>query len=145
MAKNATPQKYFLPNIKSCNSLPFILANIYRKEKKWDDVLVLNTAGRIACGGSSNLFLWKNKMLFTPSLSEGCVAGTMRNVIFDICKKTGINISERRIFHKDLKEADGIFLSNAISGIKWVESISGVKKIYQMGKSTEILNEIKNY
>ena len=144
MAKKATAEIYFLPNIKSCNSLPYILANIYKKEKKWDDVLLLNNSGRIACGGSSNVFLWKNNNIVTPPLSEGGVAGTMRSVVFDICKKKGIHILEKKVFQKDLKSADGVFLTNAISGIRWVGEMEGGHMFSQKEKAENILGEINN-
>lgn len=143
LARGASDQKYLLANIKSCNSLPFILANIYRKENNLDDVLLLNSSGRIACGGSSNIFLWEKNRLITPALSEGCVAGTMRNVVVDICAKKSIDVVEKPVFQKDLKNAEGIFLTNAIAGLRWVESIVGIKKEYPGGLPEELLESLK--
>lgn len=63
---------------KSGNALPFVMANLFKKENSWDDVLILNSSGNIACGGSSNIFIVKNGEFITPPITEGCVEGTMR-------------------------------------------------------------------
>lgn len=141
-AKRASAEHYFLPNIKSCNSLPFVLANKCRQENSWDDILLLNTVGRLACGGSSNIFLWSGNEIYTPHLSEGCVAGTMRNWVIDFCQKLGVEISEKKIFQKDLKAADGVFLTNAISGIRWVSKVQGLNKSFKKGLAEEIFTQL---
>lgn len=141
-AENATNEHYVLPNLKTCNALPFVLAGIWRKENELDDCLLLNTAGHIACGGSANVFLWKNGALITPPLSEGCVAGTMRAAIFELSKQLEIKLVEAEVLPGDLPQADEIFLTNAISGIRWVRQVEGVEKVFQGEKTAVLLAEI---
>lgn len=141
-AKKATSEQYFLPNVKTCNALPFVIAGIYRRENSLGDCLILNTAGRVACGGSANVFLWKNDSLITPPLFEGCVAGTMRMAMFAICKALKIRILEEKVSRKDLRNADGFFLTNAISGIRWVRKIDGVGKEFSNEKIVQLLAEV---
>jgi branched-chain amino acid aminotransferase len=113
---------------KTGNALPNVLAAIFKKEKKRDDCLLLNTAGRIACGSSSNVFLVKNGGLITPPLTEGCVAGTMRGGVLDLCKSLKIEALETPVSPEDLPQADELFLTNAIQGIRWVQEVEGSNK-----------------
>lgn len=117
-------------NFKTLNALPFVLAAIYRQEKGWDDCLLLNTANRVACGNSSNLFLIKDGGLITPPLSEGCVAGTMRNMVKDIAMQEGLEYLEAPVSNLDLAAADEIMLTNAIQGIRWVQHVENVPVVY---------------
>jgi len=113
-----------ISNLKTCNSLPYIQAGLYKKEHRLDDCLLLNEKGRIAEASSSNIFLLKKNKLITPSLSEGCIAGTMRKAIIQIAKQHDeFIIQEKTVTLSSLKQADEIWLTNAIQGIKWVSQI----------------------
>ncbi|SMO76199.1 aminotransferase class IV [Solitalea koreensis] len=106
--------------IKSSNSLLYVLAAIYKNEIKADECLLMNDEGYLVEGTSSNLFLVKNGELYTPALTEGCVAGVMRNVIFKMAQHTSLKIHEVKIKPEALFDADEIFMTNATRGIQWV-------------------------
>jgi branched-chain amino acid aminotransferase len=125
-------------NIKSNNYLPYVMAALYAKENKWNDCLVLNAAGRIADSTIANLFLLKEGTLYTPLLSEGCVAGVMRKFIIENASLIGHKITEDQITVEDILQADEIFLTNASYGLRWVKQFgdkvfnnSQTKIIYQ--------------
>lgn len=110
-----------LSGFKTGNSLPFILAGLYKNENKWDDCLLLNERQNLVEGISSNLFVVKDGVLFTPSLESGSVNGIMREQIIQIALNLGITVYDDCIIKPEqLKDADEIFLSNAIVGIRWV-------------------------
>lgn len=111
-----------LSNIKSGNALIYVLASKFAANHSLNDVLILNEHGRIAEATSSNLFIVKDKTVFTPPLTEGPVNGVMRNVILDKSIKLGIQIQEKPIGIKDLLEADECFLTNVIGGITAVKN-----------------------
>lgn len=114
--------KTSLSKIKSCNSLQYVLAGIYAKEKKLDECLLMNENNRICESISANVFLYKSGSLYTPALEEGCVAGVMRRQIIDVAKDLKINVFEATISIGNLLYADELFLSNATKGIQWVGS-----------------------
>lgn len=99
-------------NIKSGSALLYVMASIWAKENGFDDALILNQDGRPVESSNSNLFWIKNNKTFTPPLHEGCVAGVMRSVILEQQE-----ITEKECRLDELKNADEIFLSNAVSGI----------------------------
>jgi branched-chain amino acid aminotransferase len=110
----------YLSNIKTCNSLTYVMAGLYKTQNKLDDVFLLNQGGFLCEAGSSNVFVWYQKHLYTPALSEGCVEGVMRQVIIDIAKKNGIPVTEAQINPEILYVADEVFLTNATMGIQTV-------------------------
>lgn len=121
-------------NLKSANFLPYIMAAKYAKENKWNDCLVLNQHGRIADATIANVFLVKNNTLFTPSLAEGCVDGVMRKYLLE-----KVNVEEKPVTIEDILNADEVFLTNAVKGIRWVKQLQD--KIYSQSEAFKIYNQ----
>jgi len=110
-----------LSKYKTCSSLLNVMAGIYAKKNNIDDCLILNENEEIIEGYHSNLFLVKNNILYTPPISSGCVMGIMRQQILNIAHDAGLIINDNAIIYENtLFEADEIFLTNAIEGIRWV-------------------------
>ncbi|MDZ4795844.1 MAG: aminotransferase class IV [Bacteroidota bacterium] len=125
-------------NLKSANFLPYSMAALFAKENKLNDCLVLNTMGHIADSTIANLFLIKNGVLMTPGLAQGCVAGVMRRYLIGTLQQAGLKVQEMAISAQDLKNADEIFLTNAISGIRWVKQFG--EKSFTNEKTGDIYN-----
>lgn len=119
----------YLSNIKTCNSLPYVLAGIFKTQNRLDDVFLLNQNGLLCEAGSSNIFVWYKSNLYTPALSEGCVEGVMRQVVINLAKQGGIPFTEAQISPDILYEADEVFLTNATKGIQWAMGY-GVKRYF---------------
>jgi branched-chain amino acid aminotransferase len=111
-----------LSNLKSNNYLLYVLAALYAQKQGNDDCLVLNSQNRIADSTIANLFYVKAGRIYTPPLSEGCVAGVMRRFLLGMLPAAGFDCSEKPVTVEDLAGADEIFLTNALKGIKWVGS-----------------------
>ena len=111
-------------NLKSANYLPYIMAAVWAKENKLNDALILNQHGRICDATIANVFWVKGNKIFTPPLTEGCVAGVMRRRILDLgvgISDLGLNINESVLTEEILLKADEVFLTNVITGIRWVK------------------------
>lgn len=119
----------YLSNIKTCNSLTYVMAGIFKAQNKLDEVFLLNQNGFLCEAGSSNVFVWYQNHLYTPALSEGCVEGVMRQVVINIALKNGIAVTEAQINPDILYEADEVFLTNASRGIQCVMGY-GVKRYF---------------
>lgn len=111
-----------LSNLKSNNYLLYVLAGLYSQKQGYDDCLVLNSGGRIADSTIANLFYVKGGRIYTPPLSEGCVAGTMRRFLLGMLPASGFDCTEKPVTMEELAGADEIFLTNALKGLKWVGS-----------------------
>ncbi len=138
---NPSPVSFF----KSCNALPYVMANIYKKEKGWDDVILMNHQENIVCGGSSNVFFVKNGVLLSPPISDGCVAGTMREVVFELANKLKIETKECSFPVDELATADEIFLTNAIQGIRWVGNVAGKETDFKSNMSYRLFEALNEF
>jgi len=107
-------------NLK-CNSfLPYTMAALHAQKNRWNDAILLNTAGRVCDTSIANLFIIKNEIIYTSPLTEASVAGTMRRFLLENLPANGFSVQEKPITEADLYSADEVFLSNAIKGIRWV-------------------------
>ena len=113
-------QKNFLSNFKTKNGLLYVMTAIAAKEKGLDDYLLINEKDAVIESSNSNLFVVSNGVLYTPSLEDGCLAGTMRMQVINLAIAHGIKVYECAILPQNLLAADEIFLTNAIRGIVWV-------------------------
>jgi branched-chain amino acid aminotransferase len=109
------------------------------KEKKWNDALVLNSQGNIIESSISNIFWIKDKTVYTPPVSEGCIAGIRRANWISTLKEKGTPIIEMPLSKEMLLQADEVFLTNSIRKIRWVYAIEN--KIYE---NTFIRKQILN-
>jgi branched-chain amino acid aminotransferase len=125
-------------NLKTANFLPYVLAELFAKERGIDDAIVLNAFNHIADSSKANIFLIKKNEIFTSALHQGCVSGVLRRFLFDEFKKNNYRIHQQEISEQQLLEADEVFLTNSIYDIRWVEkfrdknySSEQVPSIYQ--------------
>src|SRR6056297_1170881 len=110
-----------LYNLKSANALIYIQAGLYAQKNNYDDCLLVNEQNQLVEGISSNLFLIKENTLYTPPLNDGPVAGIMRKQILKIADSLNFKVvNNQSCDEKQLLQADEVFLTNSISGIRWV-------------------------
>lgn len=111
-----------LSSFKTKNGLIYIMAKLRARELGLDDLLIQNDRMGIIEGGSANLFVVSNGVLYTPGLDSGCLGGTMRMQIINLALANNIKVYECNISPQNLLVADEVFLTNAIEGIIWVAS-----------------------
>lgn len=127
-----------LSHLKSNNALIYVMAGLFKKKFAYDEVFVLNQEGYLCEALTSNLFVYYDKTLYTPALSEGCVDGVMRKVVMEMAEDEGIPVVEAQISPEIMKEADEIFCTNAVQGVQWV---MGYKQKRYFNKISRILQE----
>lgn len=117
----AYKEKNSFSNLKTTNSIIYVLSSIFAQEHNFDDCVLLNSENNIIETSNSNLFLVKNNCIISPLSSDGCVDGVMREYVFDLLSERH-EFVRRSINEHDLRSADEVFLTNSISGSLWVES-----------------------
>jgi branched-chain amino acid aminotransferase len=80
-------------------------------------------------------------ILFTPALSQGCVAGTKRRELIQILPTLGFQIEETIITKDMVFEMEEVFLTNAIRGIRPVISIDNT--YYSRDQTSMIIRSLK--
>lgn len=128
----------FLSNLKSNHYLPYVMASLYAKQRKWNDAFLLNHHQRIVDSTIYNIFWVKNGVLYTTPLSEGPIDGVMRKLIMEKHP-----VMEKAITKSELMDVDEIFLTNAVRGIQWVGSFEDEKK-WQPKQSALLFNSLIN-
>jgi branched-chain amino acid aminotransferase len=131
-----------LSNLKTCNSLIYVLAGIFKNQNSLDEVMVLNNNGFLCESMSCNVFVVYDRKLYTPALSEGCIAGVMRQVVIKLAKENNIELVEAQISPDILNEADEVFLTNAVRGIQWVMGYNNKRYFNEVSR---FLSEKLNY
>ncbi|HBH49318.1 MAG TPA: aminotransferase IV [Bacteroidales bacterium] len=123
-----------LSKLKTSSSLFYVLAGIWKSANKLDDCFILNQEQKIIEGLSSNLFLVKNKVLYTTTNECGCVDGTMRKTIIEIASGNNIEVKYTNGFtEKDIEVVDEILLTNAIQGVHFVSAFRNRRYYHKMG------------
>lgn len=121
--------------LKSINSHLYIKAALNAQSRNLDDCLILNDQKRIIEATSSNIFICSNNNLITPSLSEGCLPGIMREIVIQLAIKEKITVYDDVCLNiKDITDADEVFLTNAVSGITWVVAFRNRRYFSKMAK-----------
>lgn len=114
-------------NCKISHSPHIPLAKNAQLAHAWDDVLLFNTQGNVIESAIANLFWIKDGVLYTPPLSEACLAGTMRAYLIQQFKQLNIQCVETVLNESILLAADEVFLCNGIRFIRWVAQIAAVQ------------------
>ncbi|MEI6021582.1 MAG: aminotransferase class IV [Bacteroidota bacterium] len=109
-----------LSNIKTANALLYVMAGIAKQSMKLDECFILNETGAVCESISSNVFVVKNGTLYTPPLTEGCVAGIMRKQIMHLAHENKILVFESPLSNYTILNGDEVFLCNSVNGVNWV-------------------------
>jgi branched-chain amino acid aminotransferase len=105
------------PMIKSLNYLNNILAKIEANRAGVDEAIMLNQNGTIAEGTGDNLFIVKNRQLYTPPITAGALEGITRNTIIELAKEEGIDITVKDLTVHELYNADEAFLTGTAAEV----------------------------
>jgi para-aminobenzoate synthetase/4-amino-4-deoxychorismate lyase len=85
----------------------------------FDDALFFNLRDELTEGAISSVFVEKNGRWLTPPIECGLLAGVYRRHLLD----TRPDIEERVLHEDDLRSADGIYLANAVRGLRRVQIV----------------------
>ena len=113
----------YIPKTNNCSILISCKnnnPNFLLKKQGYDEAIIFNEKNFVIETTSSNLFFVLNNKLFTPHLNQGCVEGTMRELIIN-----NFNVKEIKVKMDDLINSQEIILTNSLS-IKSVTELNGV-------------------
>ncbi len=113
------------PAIKSLNYLNNILAKIEANNAGVEEAVMLNAEGFVAECTGDNLFIVKNRALFTPPLSAGALYGITRQTVIELAEEAGLKVSEPNLTRYDLFNADECFLTGTGAELIPVVKIDG--------------------
>ena len=92
-------------------------------DKKFYDGILCDKHGNVIEGIKTNIFAVKNTTLYTPALTQGGVAGVMRQIVIEKAQAAGLDVIIAPLHYLDLIKMDAIFLSNSIIGLIKVDYV----------------------
>ena len=111
------------------------IAEIYRLENEYEDLVLLNNDKRMARSLKGSIFVVKDNVLKTPKSTEGVITSVLRNKFLkDLAKDEDYTIEEVEIFPFEIQKSDEVFI--LIDGVG-IQSISQNRKKLYHSKETE--------
>lgn len=114
-----------ISHLKTSSRMQYNVAKRDATANGWDDAFLLNANDHVVEGTNANIFIIKGNNVFTPPLSEGCIAGVVRKYLLDQAVLDNLTFTEKSFDPETLRQADEIFLTNAIKGIIPVQTFMG--------------------
>ena len=95
------------------NLINNILAKIEANYAKADDAIMLDVNGFVAETNSTNIFMVKEKKVYTP-YANACLPGITREIILEICCNNNIPVFEKNISVTELYNANEVFTTGTM-------------------------------
>lgn len=132
--------------VKTISYMDNILAKQEAMRQGFDEAILLNTASNVADGSISNVFMVKDQQIFTPPVSDGALPGVVRSILLEEFSGS-FSMTEKSLNLDELKQADEIFLTNALMGIKPVHRLDNMdfSSFAIANKLSALLREKKDY
>lgn len=135
------PQTVPIEAKAAANYLNGIMARLEAKKRSFNTVIMLDTQGFIAEGGTESVFLIKDNKLMTPSPGTVLKSITRKSVL-QIAKIIGIETIEGRLLPELFFKADEIFMSGTPNKILPVRQIEDRKLAETPGPITRKLSAL---
>jgi branched-chain amino acid aminotransferase len=103
-----------IPAHKTTNVLESLLAHQEARTAGVDDAILVNDKGLLAEARSSNVFTVNHGILKTPKPGSGILNGVTRQIVIALAGQLGIRAVETDIELNELRNADEVFLTNAM-------------------------------
>lgn len=114
-----------LAGLKTLNRLENVLACAEWQKEAVNEGLMFDPDHHLVGGTMSNVFMVRQGSLHTPALRRNGVHGVMRAVIIDLALDLGVPVIERDISRSEVCQADELFLTNALIGLRPVTVLDG--------------------
>jgi 4-amino-4-deoxychorismate lyase len=138
LCRTRLAQNPLLAGIKHLNRLEQVMACAEWDDPAIDEGLTLSVDGRLICATAANVFLVMAGRLVTPDIRDCGVAGVMRQVVLAAARELGLSASVEDVRPESLDGADEVFVTNAVTGIRPVGELMGVRK-WSVGEVTRAL------
>jgi branched-chain amino acid aminotransferase len=103
-------------------------------DRGFDDAVMLNSDGTVACATGMNVFFRHGSQLVTNDAQSSIVPGMTRDCIITLARDASIDVVVRSFTREDLLRADEVFLTGTAAEVTPVRELEGVT--YQTGRKT---------
>jgi len=109
------------------NYLNSQLIKLEALENGYEEGFALDVNGYLSEGSGENVFLVKDKKLFTPPATAGLLPGITRHSVMQVARSLGYEIVEAAILREALYIADEIFMTGTAAEITPVTRVDKIK------------------
>ena len=107
---------------KTLSRLPWDLARARAVAAGAEDALVVDSSNRVLETSIANVWMVRDQVVQTPPVQGRCLPGVMRGWLLENLDAAGFEVQERDIGISDLGDAEEMWLSNAVVGLRRVGS-----------------------
>lgn len=109
------------------NYLSSLLIGSEARANGFQEGLALDVHGHISEGAGENVFIVKDNVIYTPSLSCSALPGITRDAIITLAKDLGIEVREQVLSRESLYLADEVFMTGTAAEITPVRSVDRIQ------------------
>ena len=108
--------RWLKSNIKSTSLLGnVLLKNLASSNDFYETLLIRNN--KLTEGSASNVFMVKDKVIYTPALSNELLSGVTRDLLIDLLNNNDIKVIESDITEEELLLSDEIWCSSSTNAV----------------------------
>jgi branched-chain amino acid aminotransferase len=109
------------------NYLNSILATQESRHNGYDESILLDKEGNVSEAAGENIFIVRNKKIYTPFTACSVLEGITRDSAVTIARNMGYDWAERPIVRTELYMADEVFLTGTAAEIIPITNIDGLQ------------------
>lgn len=109
------------------NYLSSLLVGSEARRHGYSEGIALDVHGYVSEGAGENIFLVKDGIVFTPTLTSAALPGITRDAILKLTKDLGIEVREQVLSRESLYLADEVFMTGTAAEITPVRSVDGIQ------------------
>ena len=114
-----------LSSFKTTSKILNIMARAEAEAAGADEALLLNTNGEVAEVAGGNIFWVHQDKICTVPVGRGVLPGITRAVVLEICQSLGLATNKCVIKPEQLRQSEGIFVTQSALGIVPVAALDG--------------------
>lgn len=115
------------PQIKSLNYLNNIVAKLEALDRDMLEAIMYNHMGYVAEATGDNVFVVRKGVITTPPVSSGSLEGITRDVVIELARSNGYEVTEADLTRYDLYSSDEIFLTGTAAEVIGIVEIDSRK------------------
>jgi len=117
-----------LPNMAKAgaNYMNSQLVKMEALQNGYDEGIMLDYQGMVSEGSGENIFIIKDNIIYTPSMSSSLLKGITRDSIIQLAIKMGLEVREEQIPREMLYMADEIFFTGTAAEVTPVRSVDRI-------------------
>jgi 4-amino-4-deoxychorismate lyase len=130
---------WLLPGVKSTSYAVNMAADAEAKRRGADEAFFVDAEGVVLEGSVTNVWWRAGRVLRTPSLDLGILAGVTRQAVLELAEPCGYEVEEGAFPLADLARADEVFTSSSVREILPVVEVDG--RHFDQGAAAAVLQQ----